>query len=118
VLDIGVAVLVGMAVGIAIMAYTSTIREDHGQMAIIGRFILIPMFLFSGTFFPITKLPIYLQWIGWISPLWHGTQLGRVLSYGMTEPLWLTIVHASYLVLLAGVCWILAVRSFARRLNS
>ena len=38
-----------------IMAYTSTIREDHGQMAIIQRFILMPMFLFSGTFFPITQ---------------------------------------------------------------
>ncbi|HEX4057638.1 MAG TPA: ABC transporter permease [Galbitalea sp.] len=118
VFDILVAVLTGMAVGIAIMAYTSTVKDDHGQMAIIQRFILMPMFLFSGTFFPITALPIYLQWIGWISPLWHGTQLGRVLSYGMAEPAWLTAVHVAYLVLIAGVCWILAARSFAKRLNS
>jgi lipooligosaccharide transport system permease protein len=118
VLDILVAVLVGMSVGIMIMAYTSTITEDHGQMAIIQRFILMPMFLFSGTFFPITNLPIYLQWIGWISPLWHGTQLGRVLSYGLVEPGWLTAVHVAYLVLLAAVGWALAARQFTRRLNS
>ena len=118
VVDILVAVLVGMAVGIMIMAYTSTIREDHGQMAVIQRFILMPMFLFSGTFFPITNLPIYLQWIGWISPLWHGTQLGRVLSYGLVEPGWLAAVHVLYLVLIAAVGWFLAARQFTKRLNS
>jgi lipooligosaccharide transport system permease protein len=118
VLDILVAVLVGMSVGIMIMAYTSTIKEDHGQMAIIQRFILMPMFLFSGTFFPITNLPIYLQWIGWISPLWHGTQLGRVLSYGLVEPGWLTAVHVAYLVILATAGWILAAHQFTKRLNS
>jgi lipooligosaccharide transport system permease protein len=118
VFDILVAVLVGMSVGIMIMAYTSTITEDHGQMAIIQRFILMPMFLFSGTFFPITNLPLYLQWIGWISPLWHGTQLGRVLSYGLVEPGWLTLIHIIYLLALATVGWILAARQFTKRLNS
>jgi lipooligosaccharide transport system permease protein len=118
VVDILVAVLVGMSVGILIMAYTSTIREDHGQMAIIQRFILMPMLLFSGTFFPITNLPLYLQWIGWISPLWHGTQLGRVLSYGLVEPAWLTVVHVVYLVVLAAVGWIVSARNFTKRLNS
>jgi lipooligosaccharide transport system permease protein len=118
VVDILVATLVGMSVGILIMAYTSTIKEDHGQMAIIQRFILMPMFLFSGTFFPITNLPIYLQWIGWISPLWHGTQLGRVLSYGLVEPGWLTLVHIVYLVALAATGWTLAARHFTKRLNS
>jgi lipooligosaccharide transport system permease protein len=118
VLDILVAVLVGMAVGVMIMAYTSTIKEDHGQMAIIQRFILMPMFLFSGTFFPITNLPVYLQWIGWISPLWHGTQLGRVLSYGLVEPAWLTVVHIVYLVAIAAAGWILSARQFRKRLNA
>ncbi|HMH57626.1 MAG TPA: ABC transporter permease [Galbitalea sp.] len=118
VVDILVAVLVGMSVGIMIMAYTSTIKEDHGQMAIIQRFILMPMFLFSGTFFPITNLPIYLQWIGWISPLWHGTQLGRVLSYGLVEPGLLTVVHVAYLVLLAAIGWYLSARQFSKRLNA
>jgi lipooligosaccharide transport system permease protein len=118
VIDIVVAVLTGMAVGIMIMAYTSTIKDDHGQMAIIQRFILMPMFLFSGTFFPLATLPVYLQWIGWISPLWHGTQLGRALTYGLHEPGWLVAVHIVYLVLLAVVGWFLAVRQFTKRLNA
>ena len=92
----------GLAVGVAIMAYTATIEEDKGQIAMIMRFIITPMFLFSGTFFPLTTLPLYLQWIGWISPLWHGTELGRVLAYGASEPVWLTLVHVVYLVALAA----------------
>jgi lipooligosaccharide transport system permease protein len=77
----------------------------------------MPMFLFSGTFFPIDRLPIYLQWIGWISPLWHGTQLGRDLSYGQSEPAWLVVVHVVYLGSIALVGWKLTVRTFVRRLN-
>jgi lipooligosaccharide transport system permease protein len=118
VLAILVAVLTGMAVGSCIMAYTSGIKDDHGQMAIIQRFILMPMFLFSGTFFPITNLPIYLQWIGWISPLWHGTQLGRVLTYGMVEPAWLTAIHVVYLGALLAFGWIASARRFRKRLNA
>lgn len=118
VLAIVTSVLTGMAVGIAIMAYTATIKEDRGQMAIIQRFILMPMFLFSGTFFPITNLPIYLQWIAWISPLWHGTQLGRDLAYGAGEPAWLIVVHAVYLAAIATVGWFMSARIFTRRLNA
>ena len=46
-------------------------------------------------------LPLALRWIGWISPLWHGTELGRVLTYGYDEPLWLSAIHILYLVALA-----------------
>ena len=81
------------------------------------RFIVIPLFLFSGTFFPLEQLPIFLQWIGWISPLWHGTELGRVLSYGMHEPVWLTLSHVAFLVLLLVVGWRGTHRVVERRLN-
>lgn len=118
VLAIVTSTLTGMAVGVLIMAYTSTIKEDRGQMAIIQRFILMPMFLFSGTFFPITNLPLYLQWIGWISPLWHGTQLGRDLTYGLGEPPWLIVVHVVYLSALLAIGWIVSARVFTRRLNA
>jgi lipooligosaccharide transport system permease protein len=118
VLAIVTSTLTGMAVGVLIMAYTSTIKEDRGQMAIIQRFILMPMFLFSGTFFPITNLPLYLQWIGWISPLWHGTQLGRDLTYGLGEPAWLIVVHVVYLSALLAIGWIVSARVFTRRLNA
>lgn len=112
------ATATGLAVGLAIMAYTATITEDRGQMALIQRFGIVPMFLFSGTFFPLTQLPIGLQCIGWISPLWHGAQLGRDLSYDTGEPAWLIVVHGAYLLALIVVGWLLIRRTFRRRLGA
>ncbi|CAN5385570.1 ABC transporter permease [soil metagenome] len=117
VFTIFVAAFTGLAVGFVISAYTSRIEEDKGQMALIMRFGVTPMFLFSGTFFPLAQLPVYLQWIGWISPLWHGTELGRVLSYGAPEPGWLTIVHVIYLLALCLFGWRMTQRVVTRRLN-
>jgi lipooligosaccharide transport system permease protein len=117
VLSIVTASLTGLAVGVVIMSYTSRIEEDKGQMAMIMRFGITPMFLFSGTFFPLTQLPGYLAWIGWISPLWHGAELGRVLSYALVEPVWLSIVHVVYLVALSVVGIRITQRVVTRRLN-
>jgi len=111
------ATLTGLAVGAVIMAYTSTVTEDKGQMAIIQRFIITPMFLFSGTFFPLAQLPGYLQWIGWVSPLWHGNELGRVLAYGLNEPGWLTVVHCVYLLAITVAAWRAARIIMTRRLD-
>jgi lipooligosaccharide transport system permease protein len=47
----------------------------------VGRFIMIPMFLLSGTFYPLSQMPIFLQFFGWLSPLWHATEIGRYLTY-------------------------------------
>ena len=83
----------------------------------IQRFGIMPLFLFSGTFFPLEQLPVYLQPIGWISPLWHGAELGRVATYGLEEPLWLTVTHVGYLsgIIVVGL-WATR-RHFVRRLN-
>jgi len=117
VLGILTATLTGLAISVIISMYTAGIEEDKGQMAMIMRFGITPMFLFSGTFFPLASLPWFLQWIGWISPLWHGTELGRVLSYGYPEPAWLTAVHVVYLLALSALGWILTQRVITRRLN-
>ncbi len=109
--------LTGMAIGVSISSYTSTITEDRGQMAMLQRFGITPLFLFSGTFFPLDQLPIFLQPIGWISPLWHGTELGRVLSYGAAEPIWLTVTHVGYLTTLLIVGLWATRRQFTKRLN-
>lgn len=116
-LAILVATLTGVAIGTVIASYTSTIVDDKGQMAMLQRFGITPLFLFSGTFFPLEQLPIFLQPIGWVSPLWHGTELGRVLTYGHVEPVWLTVTHVGYLVGLVVVGLWATRRHFARRLN-
>jgi ABC-2 type transporter. len=111
------SVATGLAIGTVIMSYTSRIEEDKGQMAMIMRFGITPMFLFSGTFFPLTELPVYLQWIGWISPLWHGTELGRVFAYGYVEPEWLSVLHVVYLAVLTVAGWRATQKVVTRRLN-
>lgn len=117
----GVLIIVsGLLAGFAfapVAAYAATIQEDRGQFAILQRTIILPLTLFSGTVFPLTQLPVFLQWIGWLSPLWHASELGRQFSYGPTEPIWLTIIHVVYLVVLGVVGWQLCVRFVARRLN-
>ncbi len=116
-LSIFTATLCALSFGLPLMAYVSTLQTDAGQFAIVQRFIVTPLFLFSGTFFPLATLPVFLQWIGWLSPLWHATEIGRVLSYGYAEPVWLSIVHVLYMAATAVVGWRLAQRIFIRRLG-
>lgn len=111
------ATLGGLAVGLPLMAYAASITKERGQFALVQRFIIMPLFLFSGTFFPLTNLPVGLQWIGWISPQWHAAQLGRIASYGLEEPLALTLGRILYLALLALLGWWLCARLFTRRLG-
>jgi lipooligosaccharide transport system permease protein len=112
-----VATLAGLSFGLPLMAYAASIKEDKGQFALVMRFIVTPLFLFSGTFFPLDSLPLVVRWIGWISPIWHGTELGRVFSYGYDESPLLTILHIVFLVGLAVAGWMLTKRQFVRRLG-
>jgi lipooligosaccharide transport system permease protein len=85
------------------MAFTATQTGDGGFNALF-RFGITPLFLFSGTFFPIEKLPLFLQPVAWITPLYHGVAAARDLSLGRVEPVGLT-VHLAFLVavIAAGV---------------
>ncbi|GAA1267088.1 ABC transporter permease [Arthrobacter pascens] len=116
-ISILVATLAGLSFGLPLMAYAATIKEDKGQFAMVMRFIVMPLFLFSGTFFPLDTLPVLVRWVGWISPIWHGTELGRVLSYGYDEPPVLTIIHIVFLLGLAWFGWVLTKRQFVRRMG-
>jgi lipooligosaccharide transport system permease protein len=113
-----VATLAGLSFGLPLMAYAATIKNDKGQFAMVMRFIVMPLFLFSGTFFPLDTLPLAVRWIGWISPIWHGTELGRVFSYGYQEAPLLTLVHVVFLLGLAVLGWVLTRRQFATRMAS
>ena len=112
-----VATLAGLSFGLPLMAYAASIKEDKGQFAMVMRFIVMPLFLFSGTFFPLDTLPLAVRWIGWISPIWHGTELGRVLSYGYQEPPLLTIAHVVFLLALCVAGWVLTKRQFVKRMG-
>jgi lipooligosaccharide transport system permease protein len=103
VLAIPVAVLTGLSFAAPIMAFTATQRSAN-PFNVLFRFGITPLFLFSGTFFPIEKLPLFLQPLAWVTPLYHGVALARSLSLGRVEPIE-DLVHLGFLaaVVTAGV---------------
>jgi len=102
-----VLVLVGLSFAGVFFAYSATIRSESG-FAVIYRLLVIPLFLFSGAFFPISNLPPALEWVARLTPLWHGVDLTRMLVLGQVQP-GLALVHLTYLLVLSGVGWWLAV---------
>ncbi len=115
ILAIPVAVLTGLAFAAPIIAFTATQRRDTAFNAIF-RFGVTPLFLFSGTFFPIDRLPEIVQPLAWATPLWHGVTLARSLATGRPEAVGL-VVHLAVLALfvVAGVLW--GTRTYRHRLE-
>lgn len=114
VLALPVAVLTGMAFAAPIMAFAASQERDSGFNAIF-RFGLIPMFLFSGTFFPVSQLPELVRPLAYVTPLWHGVDLCRGLVLG-TATATGGLVHLAYLAVWAGGGVLLARLSYRRRL--
>jgi lipooligosaccharide transport system permease protein len=107
VLGIPAAVLTGMAFAAPIAGFSATQRTPEKFNAVF-RFGITPLFLFSGTFFPISNLPAAIQPIAWLSPLWHGVELSRALALGtIGQAPGLALVHVGVLVaiFLAGTWW-------------
>ena len=116
VLAVPAAVLTGLAFATPIMAFTATQRTPD-RFATLFRFGVTPLFLFSGTFFPIESLPSYLQPIAWLSPLWHGVELCRMLMLGtLFETPLLALVHLLVLLTLTAVGIAFALRTVEARL--
>jgi lipooligosaccharide transport system permease protein len=109
-----VAVLTGLAFAIPIEAWTIT-RTRDSSFPMIYRFGMIPLFLFSGTFFPITQLPGWLQPVAYATPLWHGVTLCRDLTLG-TAHLGSALLHLGYLALLTAAGLAAGQLTYRRRL--
>jgi lipooligosaccharide transport system permease protein len=114
ILAIPAAVLTGLAFAAPIAAYSATQKDPNGFNSLF-RFGVIPLFLFSGTFFPISQLPDLLQVVAVLTPLWHGVELCRSLALGYAEPL-PTAIHVLYLGTLAAVGVAASFVAFHRRL--
>ncbi|MDQ1556544.1 MAG: lipooligosaccharide transport system permease protein [Actinomycetota bacterium] len=83
------------SLGMAVTSYMKTFQ----QMDWIN-FVMLPMFIFSATFYPISVYPVAIQWLIQAMPLWHGVELVRGLTTGDLSPV--MFVHlAYYLVLIA-----------------
>ena len=102
-LAIPASTLIGWAfasVGMAAATYMRTWADfDLIQLAI------LPMFLFSATFFPLAAYPEPLRWVVQVTPLYHGVAMARDLMLGAVGPGF--VVHVAYLTLmgLIGTVW-------------
>jgi len=116
VLAIPAAVLTGMAFAAPIAAYSATQRTVEKFNAIF-RFGITPLFLFSGTFYPVDQLPVPLQVVAWLTPLYHGVQLCRGLALGtISENPGLALINLLFLLTFIVVGTILTVRTVSARL--
>ena len=113
-LVIPVGMLIGTAFSSCLIAFTATQRNDVGFSAIF-RFVINPLFLFSGTFFPLSNLPDQIEWVAWLTPLFHGVQLIRGLVLGSLD--WLAApIHLGYLLAMLAIGVVLADRNLRRRM--
>lgn len=109
------AVLTGLAFAAATTAYAAFLENDTG-LSTLFRFGIVPMFLFSGTFFPISLLPEWLQPLANVVPLWHGVELARAAALGI-ETTWSPPAHVAYLLGWIVVGTLAAFRTFRRKLR-
>jgi lipooligosaccharide transport system permease protein len=109
-----VAVLLGLSFAAPVAAFAAWLERDEGFNALF-RFGITPLFLFSGVFFPLERLPKVLQVLAFMTPLWHGVDLMRHLTLG-TVTFWPAVGHVAFILawLVAGTT--LALRTYTRRL--
>ena len=113
-LVIPAAALNGLAFATPIMAFTASQRSDTG-FGTIARFVITPLFLLGGAFFPIDKLPLFLQAVAWATPLAHGVALCRGIVLGSLLP-GDALAHLTVLLAFAAAGVVIARPRLARRL--
>jgi lipooligosaccharide transport system permease protein len=113
-LTIPVTLLVGLSFTAPLAAWAAH-TESMVSFIAIFRFAILPMFLFSGTFFPISTLPAPLEFLAWLTPLWHGVTLCRDLTLGDVS-LGHSLMHLAYLLAWVVVGLLAARYTYRRRL--
>lgn len=109
-----VQLLIGLAFAAPIYAFSAGLK-DESAFALVFRLGMMPLFLFSGAFFPIGNLNPWLESLATATPLWHGVDLTRMLTQGQVD--WsMAAVHVGYLLVLAVAGWLWAVRRLTRRM--
>lgn len=93
-LAVGPAVLVGSAMASATTAFSVRLKRQEG-LPMFFRFVVLPMFLFSGAFFPVAQLPNWLQPVAFVTPMFHGVELSRALVIGTTPAVawWISVLY-------------------------
>ena len=109
-----VSLLVALAFATPLYAL-SCWAENDGWFAVVFRLVIFPIYMFSGSFFPITSLPVGLRWVAEALPLWHGVDLTRMLVLSRVD-VSTALVHLGYLVVLSALGWWATIVLLRRRL--
>jgi len=111
------AALTGLAFNAPITAFSAT-QKTMERFNYLFRFGITPLFLFSGTFFPVEQLPALIQPIAWVTPLYHGVALTRALALGtaLDDPAG-ALIHLGVLMAFAGLGIAASLVAFRRRLD-
>lgn len=114
------ALLTGIAFTTVISAWTLT-QTDGRSLSTLFRFLIVPLFLFSGTFFPISQLPDWIEPVAYATPLFHGVELVRKFALpGVDQSIITSIpawVHFLYLLVMAVVGLYLSIRFLDKRIR-
>lgn len=105
-----------LPIGLAVSAYVSSVREDRGQIQVLGRLLILPLFLFSGTFFPLEDAPWPLEIFGLVSPLTHVSQIARITAATLHEPIGVTLLRVIYLLFVATTAFAVTTMWVKKRL--
>jgi lipooligosaccharide transport system permease protein len=110
------AVLTGLAFALPISSWSAT-RQNGAAFPTVIRFVLLPMFLFGGAFYPIELLPGWVQPVAYLTPLWHGIELCRAAVIDEVEATNVGL-HLAVLTAYAFGGWLACRVTFAWRLRT
>jgi lipooligosaccharide transport system permease protein len=110
------AVLTGMAFAAPAAAWAVGVRKLR-HIDTMFRFVIMPLYMFSGTFFAVSQLPAWIRPVSYVLPLWHGVELCRTLSLGTATRAG-TSIHVAYLLVLAVGGFLVARVTYRRRLHA
>jgi lipooligosaccharide transport system permease protein len=109
-----VGVLTGFAFAAPLVAFAAT-QDNDSAFSLVFRLGMVPLFLFSGVFFPVSQLPQGLRAVAYATPLYHGVELCRALAIGSAQP-GSALFHCAYLAALGAAGTFVALRTYRRRL--
>ena len=113
-LALPITLLLALATAAPVLAFTASI-ESSRLFPVLQRFVVVPVTLFAGVFFPVDTMPAPARVLAYLSPLWHGVQLTRAVTLGQPTQ-WPPLIHLAYVELWAVVGYLLARRGYRRRL--
>lgn len=114
-LAVPIGILVTLAFAAPLFGFTARAKGDS-SFNVIYRLVITPLMLFSGVFFPVDRLPLALEVLAWVTPLWHGVELVRSAAQGSFVPF--DVVHLVVLLVFVAGGWGYARTGLTRKLVS